>query len=95
MRIDRLLWCLRLAPSRAVAREWVLAGHIRCNGRRVIKPAHGVRVGDVLTLPLRSNVRVLRLVALPVRRGPATEAQTCYALVAPDIESDSQGFAPS
>jgi ribosome-associated heat shock protein Hsp15 len=78
MRIDKLLWFLRLAPSRTLAHDWVLAGHMRINGRRVERASTAVKPGDVLTLPLHSGVRVIALMALPTRRGPASEAQQCY-----------------
>ena len=78
MRIDRLLWFLRLAASRSMAQKWALAGHIRVNGRRVTKPSTAIAQGDVLTLPMRSHVRVIEILALPGRRGPAAEAQACY-----------------
>lgn len=78
MRIDKLLWFLRLAASRSFAQQWVLDGHIRLNGKRIEKPSATVKVGDVLTLPMRSQVRVVRILALPSRRGPAHEAQSCY-----------------
>jgi ribosome-associated heat shock protein Hsp15 len=35
LRIDKLLWFLRLARTRALAQDWAQAGHIRLNGRRV------------------------------------------------------------
>ena len=81
MRIDRLLWFLRLAPSRSFAQGWVQAGHIRLNGRRVEKPATAVAAGDMLTLPMRSGVLVVQVLALPHRRGPAPEARACYRVL--------------
>ncbi|WP_423141329.1 RNA-binding S4 domain-containing protein [Parablastomonas sp. CN1-191] len=81
MRIDKLLWFLRLARSRSFARTWAEAGHMRINGRRVEKPSCEVRAGDVLTLPMRSQVRVVEVMALPVRRGPPAEAQACYRVL--------------
>ena len=78
MRIDKLLWFLRLAPSRSFAQQWVLDGHIRVNGRRVEKPSAAVASGDVLTLPMRNGVKVVQLNCMPNRRGPASEAQMCY-----------------
>lgn len=81
MRIDKLLWFLRLAASRSFAQEWTAAGHIRLNGRRIEKPGQGVKVGDVLTLPMRERVRVIEVLALPARRGPASEAQACYRVL--------------
>lgn len=90
LRIDRLLWFLRLAPSRSVAHDWVLAGHIRANGVRVTKAAHAVRAGDVLTLPMRGGVRIIEILNLPPRRGPAGEAAACYRDRSAGNESDSQ-----
>lgn len=33
MRIDKLLWFLRFAPTRRLAHDWVMDGHLRINGR--------------------------------------------------------------
>lgn len=81
MRIDKFLWFTRFAGSRGLAQDWVSAGHIRLNGRRIERCSADVRMGDVLVLPMRSRVTVIEVLALPARRGPATEAQTCYRLV--------------
>ena len=78
MRLDKLLWFLRFARTRALAQERIAAGHIRLNGRRVERSAHGIGPGDVLTLPLGERVLAIEIVALPRRRGPAPEAQACY-----------------
>ncbi|GAC1414563.1 MAG: hypothetical protein NVSMB69_16630 [Novosphingobium sp.] len=78
MRIDKLLWFLRLAKSRKVAQQWAETGHIRRNGTRVDRAAQAVTVGDVLTVPLGARVIAIRVLALPPRRGPAPEAQACY-----------------
>jgi ribosome-associated heat shock protein Hsp15 len=81
MRIDKLLWFLRLAASRNFAQAWVLDGHIRLNGKRIDKPSTAIRCGDVLTLPMRTQVRVVEIIALPQRRGPAAEVQGCYRVL--------------
>ena len=78
MRIDRLLHALRFAKSRTLAQRWIAESHIRCNGARVTRQDLAVAVGDVLTLPLRHEVVVIELLALPTRRGPASEARACY-----------------
>ena len=78
MRIDRFLHCIRLVKSRTLAQALVEAGHVRLDGRRVDKVSEPVRVGSVLALPLRGQVRVLRVLALPDRRSPAAEARTFY-----------------
>ena len=81
MRIDKLLWFLRLAKTRTIAQTMAEAGHIRINGRRVERAHQKVTVGDVLVVPLVPGVRVIEVLALPARRGPAPEAQSCYRVL--------------
>ena len=78
MRLDKLLWFLRLAKSRGLAQEWAEAGHIRRNGRRVERSAQAVAVGDVLTVPMGARTIAIRVLTLPDRRGPVPEALACY-----------------
>ena len=78
MRVDRFLYCIRLVKSRTLAQSLVEAGHIRIDGKRAMKPSETVRVGSIVALPLRGEVRILRVLALPGRRGPASEARSCY-----------------
>lgn len=78
MRIDRYLHCIRLVKTRTLAQAVIGTGHVRVDGKRVEKPSEDVRVGSMIALPLHGRVRVLRVIRLPARRGPAPEAQTCY-----------------
>ena len=78
MRIDRFLFFIRLVKSRTLAQTVIEEGRVRIDGKRVTKPSEEVRVGSVVALPLRDQVRVLRVVELPMRRGPAAEARACY-----------------
>jgi ribosome-associated heat shock protein Hsp15 len=78
MRLDRFLFFIRLMKSRTLAQGLIEAGHVRIDGKRVGKTAEEVRVGSIVALPLHGKVRVLRVLALPTRRGPAAEARSCY-----------------
>ena len=78
VRIDRFLFFIRLVKSRTLARSVIEAGHIRIDGKRVEKPSEEVRTGSIVALPLHGNVRILRVLCLPTRRGPAPEARACY-----------------
>ena len=78
MRIDRLLHALRFARSRTLAQRWIAEAHIRRNGERVVRQDLEIAVGDVLTLPLRGRVLVIEILALPPRRGPPSQARSCY-----------------
>ncbi len=86
MRVDRFLHCIRLVKSRSLAQAVIDTGHVRIDGKRVAKASEPVRVGSVVALPLRDQVRVLRVLALPERRGPAAEARTCYEELGVDGE---------
>ncbi len=79
IRVDKWLWQARFFKSRGLAGEVAGSGAVRVNGERIGKPAHGVRVGDVLTFPQAGDIRVVRVLGLGTRRGPATEAQALYA----------------
>ena len=78
MRIDRFLFFIRLVKSRTLAQTVIAEGRVRIDGKRVEKPSDEVRVGSVVALPLRGEVRILRVLGLPTRRGPASEARACY-----------------
>jgi len=79
LRIDRFLWFARIVKTRSAARAMAETGRIRIAGR-VIDRAHlPVRVGDVLSFAQRGAVRVLRVEAIPVRRGPPAEARALYS----------------
>ena len=78
LRIDKLLWYLRLAPTRSAAQALVSAGHIRVDGRRIERASAAIRSGALLVVPGPPRVRVLRLTSLPGRRGPPAEAAACY-----------------
>jgi len=53
-------------------------GHVRIDGKRVEKSSEEVRAGSIVALPLHDRVRVVRVLSLPNRRGPAREARACY-----------------
>lgn len=78
MRIDKFLFCIRLIKSRSQAQALIEEGRTRIDGKRVEKVSEAVKAGSVIALPLREKVRIIRVLALPVRRGPSSEAQACY-----------------
>ncbi len=88
MRLDKFLWATRFFKSRSMASDLCRDGRLRLN-RRVVDKAHAtVRIGDVLTFPQGNTIRVIRVVELPDRRGPAPEARRMYEdLTAPALSS--------
>ena len=86
LRLDKFLWFARLAKTRGFAQEVAEAGHMRISGRVVDRAHAPVRIGDVLSFPLHGRVRVVRVAALPSRRGPAAEARLCYEDLSPPVD---------
>jgi len=83
MRLDKFLWFVRVTKTRGIAQDIAAGGHLRIDGRPTTRAHAEVRVGQVLSFPLQGEVRVLRVEALPTRRGPAIEAQACYTNLVP------------
>jgi len=86
LRLDKWLWYARFFKTRTLAAARVAAGDIRVNGTRVTKRATTVAPGDVLTFVIGTHVRVIEIVALGSRRGPAPEAQRLYHDASPAPE---------
>lgn len=78
IRIDKWLWQARFFKTRSLSAKQVSAGHVRLNSDKIQKPAQLVTPGDVLTFTQGQQVRVVRIDAIGVRRGPAPEAQALY-----------------
>jgi ribosome-associated heat shock protein Hsp15 len=78
LRLDKFLWFARIVKTRALAQALAEQGRIRIGGRVVDRAHAAVKVGDVLSFAQRGGVRVLRIEALPKRRGPAAEARALY-----------------
>ncbi len=83
-RLDKWLWFARMARTRTSAAQLVADGRVRLNGQRITQAAKAVKPGDVLTIALQRDVRLLRIVATGERRGPYEEARLLYTDMAPD-----------
>ena len=83
MRIDKWLWSVRFFKTRADAQRMVSSGRLRLDGEPMAKPHRQIKAGDVLTFPKADDIRVIKVVAMAVRRGPAREAVTLYEDLAP------------
>jgi ribosome-associated heat shock protein Hsp15 len=79
MRVDKFLWFARIVKTRALAQDLAEQGRLRLNGRVIDKAHTIVRPGDILGFARQGEVRVLKIEALPSRRGPPTEARALYS----------------
>ena len=83
LRLDKWLWYARFFKTRSLAARSCAAHRVRINGDVVSKSHATVKPGDVLTFPLRRNIRIIEILSLGVRRGPAPEAQSLYNDLSP------------
>lgn len=94
-RIDRWLWHARFLKSRTLATGLVQSTRLRVNGERVQRASRLVRPGDVLTFPLGPHIRVVKVLALSLRRGPAPEAQLLYEDMDPPAPASKADDTPA
>jgi len=78
LRLDKWLWYARFFKSRGTASRLCAAGRLRLNGAVINKAHHTTKIGDVLTFPQSRLIRVVKVLALATRRGPAPEARLLY-----------------
>jgi ribosome-associated heat shock protein Hsp15 len=78
LRLDKWLWFARFVKTRSLATKLVVDGRMRINGAPTQKAHYSVKPGDVLTFALGPHIRIIKIVKLGARRGPAPEAQSLY-----------------
>lgn len=83
IRIDKWLWHARFFKTRTLAQTQVTSGKIRVNSERISKPNRTVKAGDVLTFVKADRVRVIEILDVSTKRGPASEAQALYNDMSP------------
>jgi ribosome-associated heat shock protein Hsp15 len=87
-RVDKWLWFARFFKSRTLAAEMVALGRVRLNGERCTKASQSVRQGDVLTFAAGTQVRIIKVAADGLRRGPAPEARALYEDLTPPAPAE-------
>jgi ribosome-associated heat shock protein Hsp15 len=78
LRIDRWLFTVRLFKSRGAAADAVSGGKVHLNGERV-RPSRNIKPDDTVTFARSTVLFECVVAAVPLRRGPASEASQCYA----------------
>lgn len=96
VRLDKWLWYARFYKTRSLAARLCESERIRVNNVVVGKAHYLVRPGDVLTFIWNERVRVVEVIALGSRRGPAREARALYTDLGSDLGSgDGSGDGAS
>ena len=84
-RIDKWLWHARVVRTRSAAAALANAGFVRINGARIDTSSRPVRPGDVVTVALDRNVRLLKVKGYAERRGSAEVARWLYEDITPAV----------
>ena len=92
IRLDKWLFFARFFQTRSLSSKPIEAGHVRVNAAKVLKAETSISVGHVLTMVQSRSVRVVEVLALGKRRGPASEAQLLYRDLTP--KQDPENPAP-
>ena len=83
LRLDKWLWYARFFKSRSAATKAILGGRFRLDGMVMNKPHRQALCGQVLTFIQADRIRVIKIMALGNRRGPASEASLLYEDLTP------------
>ncbi len=78
LRIDKWLWYARFFKSRTLATKLCASGKLRLNSQSICKGHATLKEGDVLTFPKDNDVRVIKVISVATRRGPASESVKLY-----------------
>ncbi|MEL7199402.1 MAG: S4 domain-containing protein [Pseudomonadota bacterium] len=87
LRIDRALVYLRFARTRSMAQHLIKRNALRHNRKHVRRASEPIAIGDVLTLMIGSEVRIIEILALPKRRLSPSEAKSHYR----EVDRDETG----
>ena len=66
-----------------MATRAIAGGSFRLDGEVMRKPHRAAAIGQTLTFAQGSNIRVIRILGIGSRRGPASEAMLLYEDLAP------------
>ena len=83
LRLDIYLYYIRIFKSRSLATKFVSNNRLRISGQVTQKPHKMISIGDVLTMTINDNIKVLKVLAIPNRRGPYPESLNFYEDITP------------
>ena len=83
IRLDIYLYYIRIFKSRSIATKFVLTNRLRISGQVTQKPHKMISVGDVLTMTINDNLKILKVLDIPSRRGPYPESLHFYEDITP------------
>ena len=83
IRLDIYLYYIRIFKSRSIATKFVSTNRLRISGQVTQKPHKMISIGDVLTITIYDNIKILKVLDIPNRRGPYSESLNFYEDITP------------
>ena len=83
VRVDKWLWATRKFKTRTLAGKTCDTGHVRINGNPA-KASSKVKVGDEVKALTPGGAKILKVLALAEKRGPASFSVTLYEDLTPE-----------
>ena len=83
LRLDVYLYYIRIFKSRSIATKFVLNNRLRISDQVTQKPHKMISIGDVLTMTINDNIKILKVLDIPKRRGPYSESLNFYEDITP------------
>ena len=83
LRLDIYLYYIRIFKSRSLSTKFILTNRLRVSGQVTQKPHKMISVGDVLTMTINDNIKILKVLDIPSRRGPYSESLNFYEDITP------------
>jgi len=67
LRVDKYLWCVRLAKTRSISTEWIKKGRVRIDGEQ-IKPSRNIKLNEVIQITRNAAQFSFKVVGFVERR---------------------------
>lgn len=84
IRIDQLLFYLRFYKSRNIAIKEIEKGVCKINENVIRKRNKLVHINDIIKIKKKLNFKVIKIISLPLKRGPYKEVIKHYNDITPD-----------
>ena len=83
IRLDQLLYYLRIFKTRGIATKAIEKGSCKVNNFLVKKKNKVIDIGDIINIRNEKLIKQIKILKIPLRRGPFKEASIHYKDVTP------------
>ena len=94
IRLDQLLYYLRIFKTRGIATKAIEKGSCKVNNFLIKKKNKVIEIGDVINIKNEKLIKQIKILNIPLRRGPFKEAIIHYEDLTPNftIENNQNKF---